>query len=100
MKTKRISIGAVAGLVLSASVAYAELEVSSTVTIHATADFYSPLSTHGAWVEVGPYGRCWHPSGVAVGWRPYCSGHWVWTDCGWYWGSDEPWAWACYHYGG
>jgi len=23
----------------------------------------------------------------------------VWTDCGWYWYSDEPWAWACYHYG-
>ncbi|HTL59574.1 MAG TPA: DUF6600 domain-containing protein, partial [Candidatus Limnocylindrales bacterium] len=36
---------------------------------------------------------------VAVGWRPYCSGEWVWTDCGWYWHSEEPWGWACYHYG-
>jgi hypothetical protein len=34
-----------------------------------------------------------------VGWRPYSYGHWVWTDYGWYWVSDEPWAWACYHYG-
>lgn len=45
------------------------------------------------------YGRCWHPTGVTVEWRPYCDGQWVWTDCGWYWQSDEPWAWACYHYG-
>jgi len=34
-----------------------------------------------------------------VEWRPYCYGYWEWTDCGWYWVSDEPWAWACYHYG-
>ena len=23
----------------------------------------------------------------------------MWTDSGWYWVSDEPWAWATYHYG-
>ncbi len=23
----------------------------------------------------------------------------MWTDCGWYWVSSEPWAWATYHYG-
>jgi uncharacterized protein DUF6600 len=79
--------------------ALADLEVSAGVQIHARADFYVPLESHGAWVEVGSYGRCWHPSGVAVGWRPYCYGSWVYTDCGWYWVSDEPWAWACYHYG-
>ena len=79
--------------------ASAELEVSAGVSIHATADFYEPLGAQGAWVEVGSYGRCWHPAGVVVGWRPYCDGYWEWTDCGWYWVSDEPWAWACYHYG-
>jgi hypothetical protein len=79
--------------------ASAELEVSAGVSIHATADFYEPLGTRGTWVEVGSYGRCWHPAGVVVGWRPYCDGYWEWTDCGWYWVSDEPWAWACYHYG-
>ncbi len=47
---------------------------------------------------MGTFGRCWHPA-VATDWRPYCNGTWEWTDCGWYWVSDEPWAWACYHYG-
>jgi hypothetical protein len=77
----------------------ADLEVSTDVRIHAVADFHAPLTPHGAWIEVGTYGRCWRPAHVAVGWRPYCDGEWVWTDCGWYWVSDEPWAWACYHYG-
>jgi len=82
-----------------ASRAVADLEVSASVQIHATAEFEAPLAAHGSWVEVGSYGRCWHPAGVVVEWRPYCTGEWVWTDCGWYWQSDEPWGWACYHYG-
>src|SRR6266849_660043 len=90
------------GLILSSlgvGTAYATFEVSASLSIHAETDFYEPLATAGAWIEVGGYGRCWHPSRVSVEWRPYCYGHWVWTDCGWYWESDEPWAWACYHYG-
>jgi hypothetical protein len=79
--------------------AVADLEVSGSVSIRATAEFQAPLAAHGAWIEVGSYGRCWRPASVAVEWRPYSYGHWVWTDCGWYWASDEPWAWACYHYG-
>jgi len=77
----------------------ADLEVSAGVQIHAQAEFYEPLASHGTWVEVGSYGRCWRPGHVAVEWRPYGYGSWVWTDCGWYWVSDEPWGWACYHYG-
>src|SRR5208283_2038496 len=30
---------------------------------------------------------------------PYADGHWVWTDRGWYWDSDEDFGWATYHYG-
>jgi hypothetical protein len=86
-------------LVGGASAVRAELEVSADVSIHAAADFDAPLAARGTWITVGTYGRCWRPAGVAVSWRPYCEGHWVWTDCGWYWESDEPWAWACYHYG-
>lgn len=84
---------------LGAFRASAEFEVSAGVSIQASSDFYEPLAADGAWVAVGSYGRCWHPSGVVAGWRPYCQGYWEWTDCGWYWESDEPWAWACYHYG-
>lgn len=61
--------------------------------------FNGPLSGCGHWVDRAPYGRCWYPAYVSSGWRPYCNGYWMWTDCGWYWVSDEPWAWACYHYG-
>jgi hypothetical protein len=73
--------------------------VSASVQINAVADFHAPLASHGSWVEVRSYGRCWRPASVAVEWRPYAYGSWVWTDYGWYWESDEPWSWACYHYG-
>jgi len=69
------------------------------VVIRAESDFYEPLNPYGTWVVVGSYGRCWRPSRVDVGWRPYCEGHWQRTDAGWYWASDEPWGWATYHYG-
>jgi len=74
-------------------------DVSVGVDINSPNDFYEPLATQGYWVEVGSYGRCWHPYAVETTWRPYCEGTWVWTDDGWYWQSDEPWSWACYHYG-
>jgi hypothetical protein len=93
-------IGLAGGLSFGALDASAHMEVSAGVEIRAAADFEAPLQAQGTWISVGTYGRCWRPAGVAVGWRPYCEGEWVWTDCGWYWRSDEPWAWACYHYGG
>jgi len=96
---KFLVVGLVGSFGVGALTARANLEVSATVSVHATADFYAPLTPSGAWIDVRPYGRCWRPSAVAPGWRPYCNGRWVWTDCGWYWASDEPWAWACYHYG-
>jgi len=101
MKTKLSSllIGLLGALHMGVFNAAANLEVSTSVAIRAQADFYEPLTPHGVWIDVGAYGRCWRPAHVAVGWRPYCYGSWVWTDCGWYWASDEPWAWACYHYG-
>jgi hypothetical protein len=78
--------------------ASAEFEVSAGINIQSPADFYQPLAARGAWIQVGTFGRCWHPA-VTAEWKPYCNGSWEWTDCGWYWVSDEPWAWACYHYG-
>jgi hypothetical protein len=61
--------------------------------------FYQPLRPYGEWVLVTGHGPCWRPGRVAVGWRPYFDGRWVWTDCGWSWVSVEPWGWATYHYG-
>lgn len=77
----------------------AETDVSISVNISSTSDFYAPLSVHGSWVEVGNYGTCWRPFNISTTWRPYCEGQWVWTDYGWYWSSEEPWGWATYHYG-
>jgi hypothetical protein len=67
--------------------------------IVSVSDFRAPLSAYGRWVYCWPYGDVWVPSGVGRDWRPYSVGYWEWTDYGWYWVSDEPWAWACYRYG-
>lgn len=69
------------------------------VRVNDAADFQQPLATHGTWQIIEPYGMTWRPAHIAADWRPYGDGHWLWTEGGWYWVSDEPWAWACYHYG-
>ncbi|HEX4960678.1 MAG TPA: DUF6600 domain-containing protein [Thermoanaerobaculia bacterium] len=61
--------------------------------------FYGDLSPYGRWIQRGSYGWVWEPTQVEVGWRPYTRGHWVMTDYGWTWLSEEPWGWATYHYG-
>ncbi|HEY0511266.1 MAG TPA: DUF6600 domain-containing protein [Thermoanaerobaculia bacterium] len=61
--------------------------------------FYGELSPYGRWIQRSGYGWVWEPTRVAVGWRPYTLGHWVDTDYGWTWISQEPWGWATYHYG-
>jgi hypothetical protein len=92
-------------LILAVSFAAAVLNANADsrftvgISIGHRDDFYEPLRAHGHWVEVRPHGRCWYPAYIANDWRPYTEGHWVWTDGGWYWESDEPWAWATYHYG-
>ncbi|HWX21012.1 MAG TPA: DUF6600 domain-containing protein [Candidatus Binatia bacterium] len=64
--------------------------------------FYNDLAPYGAWIQLEGIGWCWQPSVVVINrsWRPYCdSGHWVWTDAGWFWQSDYSWGWAPFHYG-
>jgi len=61
--------------------------------------FYDDLAPYGNWVERPQYGWVWTPRSVASTWHPYQEGHWVWTDEGWTWISDEPYGWATYHYG-
>jgi probable HAF family extracellular repeat protein len=61
--------------------------------------FYTKLSSdEGNWVQAGNYGYCFRPR-VSADWRPYRDGHWVWSDRGWFWDSNERFGWATYHYG-
>lgn len=61
--------------------------------------FHDALAEYGDWREVGDYGYCWQPRDRDPDWRPYADGHWLYTDAGWTWDSEEPFAWAVYHYG-
>jgi hypothetical protein len=58
------------------------------------------LDHYGAWRVVPTYGAVWVPRGVATGWAPYSTGHWVADPhYGWTWVDDAPWGWAPYHHG-
>jgi hypothetical protein len=67
----------------------------------AYATFYRKLDQYGDWMETGDYGFVFQPRAATQtrDWRPYTNGHWVYTDAGWTWISDEPFGWATYHYG-
>jgi len=60
---------------------------------------YNYLAPYGSWVNMNPYGYVWRPRRIGRHWRPYSEGHWVWTDYGWTWISDEDWGWIGFHYG-
>lgn len=81
----------------AASPPAASLPASTTVDI---GFFYNRLAPYGTWFQLAPYGWVWHPTDVALDWRPYTYGRWLLTDeYGWYWDADEDWGWACFHYG-
>ena len=62
--------------------------------------FYTKLEPHGEWRETSDYGYVWQPrEAQSRDWRPYTNGHWVYSDAGWTWVSEEPFGWATYHYG-
>jgi hypothetical protein len=62
--------------------------------------FYTKLDSYGDWRETSDYGYVWQPrEAQSRTWRPYTNGHWVYTDVGWTWVSEEPFGWATYHYG-
>jgi hypothetical protein len=60
---------------------------------------YNYLAGYGSWSSMETYGYVWRPRHIGYGWRPYSEGHWVWTDYGWTWISDEEWGWIPFHYG-
>ena len=61
--------------------------------------FYDNLAPYGQWIYDPEYGNVWVPNEDGD-FRPYGSrGHWVMTDYGNTWVSEDPWGWAVYHYG-
>jgi hypothetical protein len=61
---------------------------------------YDDLDSYGTWRTDPTYGPVWVPSGVAVGWAPYHTGHWAYVaPWGWTWVDDAPWGFAPFHYG-
>ena len=106
MKTTRNVLFALLFLGGTAGAARAATSVSAGIHVgpsgHTSVDlgfFYDDLAPYGNWIERPSYGWVWTPRQVSTSWRPYRDGHWVWTDQGWTWISDEPYGWATYHYG-
>ena len=58
--------------------------------------FYDSLASEGTWIQTQKYGYVWQPNVNDADWAPYTVGHWVYTDDGWTWVSDEPFGWAVY----
>lgn len=63
--------------------------------------FQAHLTPYGQWTEVPGVGAAWIPSEANdLAWRPYMnSGHWQFTDAGWFWQSDYTWGDMAFHYG-
>ncbi len=96
MKTTLIVL---ALLLAAASPAFAEAPAAPQEFGVSFGVFYSSLDRYGEWIQLEPDYYVWRPMRTARSWRPYFYGEWAWTPDGWYWVSDEPWAWAVYHYG-
>jgi hypothetical protein len=106
MKTTRIALLALLLLGLAAGAASAQTSISAGIHVgpsgRASVDlgfFYDDLASYGNWIQRPSYGWVWTPRSISSSWRPYQDGHWVWTDQGWTWVTDEPYGWATYHYG-
>lgn len=105
----RLNALAAAQIRPTATATLAAAESTSSPTTAAAPDaesgsystFYRKLEPYGDWMETGDYGYVFQPRQAAHSrdWRPYTNGHWVYTDAGWTWISDEQFGWATYHYG-
>ncbi len=59
---------------------------------------FNTLDNYGRWINVPGLGQVWRPSDE-TNWQPYYNGQWMYTDSGWMWVGNEPYAWMVYHYG-
>jgi hypothetical protein len=104
--SRRSRSGMLAGVALCAltlfpiadgQVALAQMQVSVSV------GFRDALEPYGTWRRHSRWGEVWVPARRTQNWRPYQTGHWVYTEeWGWYWISNDDeaeWGWVTYHYG-
>ena len=61
--------------------------------------FYNELANQGTWIDTNQYGYVFQPTESSPDWAPYTYGHWVNTDAGMTWVSDDSFGWATDHYG-
>lgn len=101
MKGKNILITLTLGIVLMLALPLVSQQASAEAQLQVTFSFFhEKLTPYGYWEETSAFGPVWRPTNMPVGWQPYYSdGHWVYTDYGWTWVSDQPWGDIAYHYG-
>jgi len=107
MKTTRNALIALLLLGTTAGAASAATSISAGISVGSygrggsvdVGFFYDNLAPYGNWIQRPRHGWVWTPSSVSSSWRPYQNGHWVNSDQGWTWLTDEPYGWATYHYG-
>jgi len=98
-KMSKISIRLFSLFMFSAMLVNVRQNVYAQEVVASYQTFYDQMSPYGQWVNDAQYGDVWVPNAEA-GYRPYATnGHWAMTDYGNMWVSDEPYGWACYHYG-
>jgi hypothetical protein len=107
MKTRKLLLSvATAALVLSLPMAAGQVNLPFAASAAQAQElrvsfrlFFDQLEPHGVWVRHPRHRYVWCPD-VDVRWRPYTKGRWQYLrDYGWYFHSNEPFAWAVYHYG-
>jgi hypothetical protein len=107
MKTTRNALIALLLLGTTAGAASAATSISAGISVGSygrggsvdVGFFYDNLAPYGNWIQRPRHGWVWTPRSVSSSWRPYQDGHWVNSDQGWTWITDEPYGWATYHYG-
>jgi hypothetical protein len=91
MKTQSMLLASLAAIALSASRG-AAADVSVSV-------FYDALEPTVSGSSIGLW-LCMDSQGSGRRLAPiHGTGMWAYTDAGWTWVSEEPYAWAVYHYG-
>jgi hypothetical protein len=84
--------------IIAAAVTPAAAQVNVNVNVGFDS-FYNELAPYGDWYYHPRWGDVWHPTRVSGDFRPYYRGHWINTEYGWTWNSEDAFGATPYHYG-